>query len=220
LTSPSNEHIRKRADGSDYRLVIADEAHALKTPDSARTMAVLPLLRFAKRAIVLTGTPMPNGCAAELNTFFAALMPAHGIRCGWQNGSEGLPMTYDTWCQTLCEFKRFQITSSYSKDTPIGIRPAEERVSRMLQATQLRRRKADVAQQLPDKWRLRVSLAISPKEMKPVLEQLAKANDFNAEVEGAGPAAGDGEAELPSASPELMKVRSRRTHSTIYSTLN
>ena len=40
-----------------YQVVVCDESHFLKEKKAQRTIAVLPLLKSAKRAICLTGTP-------------------------------------------------------------------------------------------------------------------------------------------------------------------
>jgi SNF2 family DNA or RNA helicase len=43
-----------------FEIVICDESHQLKTRDSARSKAVIPLLQAAKHVILLSGTPSPN----------------------------------------------------------------------------------------------------------------------------------------------------------------
>lgn len=40
-----------------FAVVVADEAHYLKSRNAARTQILVPLLQGAKRAILLTGTP-------------------------------------------------------------------------------------------------------------------------------------------------------------------
>ena len=72
----SNGHLRRTARGAAYQIVVADEAHALKSHDSARTLQLLPLLQQARRAILMTGTPMANACAADVLPLFKALAPA------------------------------------------------------------------------------------------------------------------------------------------------
>ena len=41
----------------DAQVVIADESHYLKNGQAKRTMAIVPVMRSAKRSILLTGTP-------------------------------------------------------------------------------------------------------------------------------------------------------------------
>ena len=57
-----------------YGMVIVDEAHYLKSLESQRTQAVLPLLLLAKRVILMTGTPCPNR-PEELFPLLHALRP-------------------------------------------------------------------------------------------------------------------------------------------------
>lgn len=42
-------------------LLIIDEAHKIKNPNAAVTVAVLEITKYAQSRIILTGTPMPNG---------------------------------------------------------------------------------------------------------------------------------------------------------------
>lgn len=42
-------------------LFIVDEAHKIKNPNAAVTIAVLEITKYATARIILTGTPMPNG---------------------------------------------------------------------------------------------------------------------------------------------------------------
>ena len=57
-----------------YDLVILDEAHYTKSPEAKRTRAALKVAARAKRAWLLSGTPMPNN-PNELYTVFKALWP-------------------------------------------------------------------------------------------------------------------------------------------------
>ncbi|KAJ1619218.1 hypothetical protein T492DRAFT_1087322 [Pavlovales sp. CCMP2436] len=101
---PTNAHVRVRADGRRYEVVIADEAHALKDPDSGRSRALLPLLKSAKRTLLLTGTPMPKACAAELWPLLNALVA----------GGCGLSTSYEKWWKAMCLESRFNPTPSYT----------------------------------------------------------------------------------------------------------
>jgi len=57
-----------------YRCVIVDESHALKSIKAKRTKVILPLLKQAKRAILLSGTPALNR-PEELYTQITTLQP-------------------------------------------------------------------------------------------------------------------------------------------------
>ncbi|NIT75626.1 MAG: hypothetical protein GWO44_01640, partial [Thermoplasmata archaeon] len=56
-------------------LVILDEAHYTKSPDALRTKAALLAAQGAKRAWLLSGSPMPNN-PSELYTVFDYLWPS------------------------------------------------------------------------------------------------------------------------------------------------
>jgi SWI/SNF-related matrix-associated actin-dependent regulator 1 of chromatin subfamily A len=58
-----------------YGLIIVDEAHYLKTFESQRTQAILPLLLATPRVLLLTGTPCPNR-PEELFPLLHALRPS------------------------------------------------------------------------------------------------------------------------------------------------
>jgi SWI/SNF-related matrix-associated actin-dependent regulator of chromatin subfamily A-like protein 1 len=51
-----------------FKIVCADESHMLKTATAARTIAVLPLLQQATRAICLSGTPVLSRPAEVFTT--------------------------------------------------------------------------------------------------------------------------------------------------------
>ena len=55
-------------------LVIVDEAHYLKTVDSKRTQAILPLLLRASHVLLISGTPCPNR-PSELYALMHAVRP-------------------------------------------------------------------------------------------------------------------------------------------------
>lgn len=57
-----------------YNLIVVDEAHYMKSRDSCRTQAVLPLLLNAPRVLLLSGTPCPNR-PEEMYTLLHVLRP-------------------------------------------------------------------------------------------------------------------------------------------------
>ncbi len=72
----SYEFATKYSDGVYSCLLVLDEAHYLKTPDSARTKACLDgYWKKAKKRIAITGTPLPNGRAIEGFALFSKLSP-------------------------------------------------------------------------------------------------------------------------------------------------
>ena len=61
-------------DAADFGVVVADEAHYIKDRDSRRAKAAVPLIQRIRRALLLTGTPMPNR-PVELWCLLVALRP-------------------------------------------------------------------------------------------------------------------------------------------------
>ena len=70
----SNAHLRATAAGAPWQLIIADEAHKLKSVEAARTQTLLPLLHSARHAVLMTGTPLTNSCAADLYPLLSAIV--------------------------------------------------------------------------------------------------------------------------------------------------
>ena len=50
-----------------FNFIICDESHSLKSPTAKRTLYITPLVRKAKRAILISGTPMKS-IPIELHT--------------------------------------------------------------------------------------------------------------------------------------------------------
>jgi SWI/SNF-related matrix-associated actin-dependent regulator of chromatin subfamily A-like protein 1 len=57
-----------------FQIVIADEAHYLKSRDSQRSKSLIPLLKKFKRVLLLTGTPL-LGRPAEIYNLLKILRP-------------------------------------------------------------------------------------------------------------------------------------------------
>ena len=66
--------VRQEAHLQGFRIVIADESHYLKNRKAKRTKVCLPLLKKAKRVLLLTGTPALSR-PAELFTQLSAVAP-------------------------------------------------------------------------------------------------------------------------------------------------
>jgi SWI/SNF-related matrix-associated actin-dependent regulator 1 of chromatin subfamily A len=62
----TNAHLRETSDGRHYAILVVDECHALKSMSSGRTAALLPAMRRARRVVLMSGTPMANSCAADI----------------------------------------------------------------------------------------------------------------------------------------------------------
>jgi SWI/SNF-related matrix-associated actin-dependent regulator of chromatin subfamily A-like protein 1 len=84
--------------GRDWDVVILDEAHYTKTRGAARTVAALTFARAAKRAWLLSATPMPNH-PGELWAPIRALWPGVPRRLGVTSYREWLDM-FCRWSNT------------------------------------------------------------------------------------------------------------------------
>lgn len=69
----SNEQLRLTAASTPYRVIVCDECHALKSMDASRTQTLVPMIQKAERAVLMSGTPMANSCAAEVYPLLKAL---------------------------------------------------------------------------------------------------------------------------------------------------
>jgi len=49
--------------GAKFRMVMRDELHYIKSPDSRRAQAMLPLFQQTKRCVLLNGTPALSNAA-------------------------------------------------------------------------------------------------------------------------------------------------------------
>ncbi|XP_059024082.1 SWI/SNF-related matrix-associated actin-dependent regulator of chromatin subfamily A-like protein 1 [Mustela lutreola] len=123
-----------------FKVVIIDESHFLKNIKTARCRAAMPLLKVAKRVILLSGTPAMSR-PAELYTQIIGVRPtffpqfhAFGLR--------------------YCDAKRHPWGWDYSGSSNLG-----ELKLLLEEAVMLRRLKSDVLAQLPPKQRKMVVVA-------------------------------------------------------------
>uniref|UniRef100_A0A8C0P4C2 SWI/SNF-related matrix-associated actin-dependent regulator of chromatin subfamily A-like protein 1 n=1 Tax=Canis lupus familiaris TaxID=9615 RepID=A0A8C0P4C2_CANLF len=123
-----------------FKVVIIDESHFLKNIKTARCRAAMPLLKVAKRVILLSGTPAMSR-PAELYTQIIGVRPtffpqfhAFGLR--------------------YCDAKRQPWGWDYSGSSNLG-----ELKLLLEEAVMLRRLKCDVLAQLPPKQRKMVIIA-------------------------------------------------------------
>lgn len=129
------ENFQVRHDGKPYEVVVIDEAHYLKSPETARASKILPICKRARRCILLSGTPVMN-CAAEAWSLLAALMPD---RCG----------SFEDFCD------RYSVQDTSVEGTPrqTGVRCSKE-LHLLMSALKIRRRKRDALPDLKKKKRI------------------------------------------------------------------
>ncbi|XP_051479833.1 SWI/SNF-related matrix-associated actin-dependent regulator of chromatin subfamily A-like protein 1 isoform X2 [Apus apus] len=125
---------------STFQVVIIDESHFLKNIKTARCRAAMPLLKAAKRVILLSGTPAMSR-PAELYTQIAAVQPAFFPK-------------FHSFGQRYCDARKMPWGWDYS-----GSSNLTELKILLEESIMIRRLKSDVLSQLPAKQRKMVVVA-------------------------------------------------------------
>ncbi|KAL2302218.1 hypothetical protein Nmel_009637 [Mimus melanotis] len=125
---------------STFQVVIVDESHFLKNTKTARCQAAMPLLKAAKRVILLSGTPAMSR-PAELYTQIAAVQPSF------------FPL-FHSFGLRYCDAKKMPWGWDYS-----GSSNLTELKILLEESIMIRRLKSDVLSQLPAKQRKMVVVA-------------------------------------------------------------
>lgn len=125
---------------STFQVVIIDESHYLKNIKTARCRAAMPLLKAARRVILLSGTPAMSR-PAELYTQIAAVQP-------------GFFPQFHTFALRYCDAKKMPWGWDYSGSSNL----AELKIL-LEESIMIRRLKSDVLSQLPAKQRKMVVVA-------------------------------------------------------------
>ncbi|CAJ0949171.1 unnamed protein product [Ranitomeya imitator] len=125
---------------SNFRVIIIDESHFLKNVKTARCKSATPLLKSAKRVILLSGTPAMSR-PAELYTQIAAVRPSF------------FPRFHDFGVR-YCDAKQMPWGWDYS-----GSSNMTELKLLLEESIMIRRLKSDVLSQLPAKQRKMVVVA-------------------------------------------------------------
>ncbi|XP_063256861.1 SWI/SNF-related matrix-associated actin-dependent regulator of chromatin subfamily A-like protein 1 isoform X1 [Prinia subflava] len=125
---------------STFQVVIVDESHFLKNTKTARCQAAMPLLKAAKRVILLSGTPAMSR-PAELYTQIAAVQPTF------------FPQ-FHCFGLRYCDARKMPWGWDYS-----GSSNLTELKILLEQSIMIRRLKSDVLSQLPAKQRKMVVVA-------------------------------------------------------------
>ncbi|OEH73584.1 helicase conserved c-terminal domain-containing protein [Cyclospora cayetanensis] len=135
--------------------VICDESHYLKNHHAKRTQMICPMLRHARRALLLSGTPALNR-PVELYQQLNSLLPD---LCSYREFS-------DRYC--------LPVFNAFTKRLEDEGHQHEEELHLLLKHTVLiRRLKKDVLTELPPKLRSRIPIEISPKDLKEIRRKLA-----------------------------------------------
>ncbi|XP_077406643.1 DNA annealing helicase and endonuclease ZRANB3 isoform X2 [Vanacampus margaritifer] len=130
-----------------FSVVVVDESHYLKSRNAARTKLLVPLIRSAKRAILLTGTPA-LGRPEELFMQIDALYPK-------------MFGTWTDYANKYCNahYRYFGPRRQWDCRGASNLEELHQRLSQIM----IRRLKAEVLSQLPPKIRQRIPFDL-PKE--------------------------------------------------------
>ena len=124
---------------AEAEIVILDEAHYAKNPDTKRTARALSLATQADRAWLLSGTPMPND-PRELYPPIAALFPEVLVKLGVKD--------YEAWGRMFCNFEN-RYARGRKFRTVTGAKNLD-RLKPLLKGQWLRRLTRDVLRDLPE----------------------------------------------------------------------
>ncbi|PRW20657.1 SWI SNF-related matrix-associated actin-dependent regulator of chromatin subfamily A 1 isoform X1 [Chlorella sorokiniana] len=151
----SYNFVQKMDLGKKFRVaVVADESHSLKESSAQRTKATIPLIKEARRAILLSGTPALNK-PKEIFQQLSALVPSAKLKMS-------------AFGERYCQGNHFD---KYGGASNLG------ELNAMLKSSVLvRRLKRDVLTQLPSKRRQQVILCLD-SEAKKMLAGLQKQLD-------------------------------------------
>ncbi|XP_040913940.1 SWI/SNF-related matrix-associated actin-dependent regulator of chromatin subfamily A-like protein 1 [Toxotes jaculatrix] len=131
----------KQKPGNPFNVLIMDESHFLKNIKTARCKAALPLLKAAKRVILLSGTPAMSR-PSELYTQILAVRPTLFPR-------------FHEFGMRYCNAKQMTWGWDYSGSSNLG-----ELKLLLEECLMLRRLKSEVLSQLPAKQRKVVTVTI------------------------------------------------------------
>ena len=142
---------------NEFKVVIADESHFMKSSKAARTKACLPLLQKARRAILLSGTPAlsrPEELFTQIKAVDYKLVPGGFHKFGLR----------------YCNATQNRFGFDYS-----GSSNLQELKLLLESKIMIRRLKTEVLQELPDKQRQLVILDPSMVKVSKDLKSQAQA---------------------------------------------
>ena len=146
----------------EFEFVIVDESHYLKTRTAARTQLIVPVLKRASHAVLLSGTPALARPVELYPQITALCAPTDPDLFG---------ATFTAFTKRYCAARRGRFGWDVS-----GCSNLEE-LSDKLKSVMIRRRKAAVLTELPQKTKRRVPIELSGKasqELKRCMEHLRK----------------------------------------------
>ena len=135
----------------EFKAIIADEAHFLKSKDSKRSKNLIPIMQQAKRIILLSGTPILNK-PVEIYNLMKIIRP-------------DVTPSFKEFTDRYCNPRQTNYGMDYSGAT------CTQELHHLLQSTfMVRRLKKDVLDQLPDKRRQQIEVPVDQKLLKEINE--------------------------------------------------
>ncbi|SBS86889.1 DNA helicase, putative [Plasmodium malariae] len=139
-----------------YNCIVCDESHYLKNSFSKRTKAITPIIKNAKRCVLLSGTPALNK-PSELYEQVSSIIPNL--------------FNYNEFCERYC----FKDKNIYTRKIEyVGCKHTEELHLFLTNTIMIRRLKKDVLKELPEKLRSKIPVEIPPKELGEILNYYKK----------------------------------------------
>ena len=133
----------------DFKFIIADEAHYLKSPDAKRTKSLMPIIKKSKRVILITGTPI-LAKPVELYPLLCMLRP-------------DLFHNFKLFGYRYCDPKETRFGKDWNGSENI------KELNFILKNIMIRRLKKEVMSQLPPKKRQKVEIQTDPKVIKQIM---------------------------------------------------
>ncbi|GAB1285375.1 DNA annealing helicase and endonuclease ZRANB3 [Apodemus speciosus] len=150
LLTPDAGTLLDALNSQDFRVVVVDESHYMKSRTAARSRILLPMVQKARRAILLTGTPA-LGRPEELFMQIEALFP----------------QKFGTWIEYAKRYCNAHIRY-FGKRRQWDCRGASNlsELHQLLNDIMIRRLKSEVLSQLPPKVRQRIPFDLPPAAVK------------------------------------------------------
>ncbi|XP_032771438.1 DNA annealing helicase and endonuclease ZRANB3 [Rattus rattus] len=150
LLTTDAETLLEALDRQNFKVVIVDESHYMKSRTAARSKILLPVVQKAQRAILLTGTPA-LGRPEELFMQIEALFPQR----------------FGTWMEYAKRYCNAHIRY-FGKRRQWDCRGASNlsELHQLLNDIMIRRLKSEVLSQLPPKVRQRIPFDLAPATVK------------------------------------------------------
>ena len=190
---------------SYYDIIIYDEAHYIKNPDSIRGKFARRMARRCKRVLCLTGTPIPNHVidifpllqVCDPTTWDPAGRAPNGTPVEQGFGAGLIPFA-DRYCnRRLVRFGKKGAPGTHQHWDMSGHSNLDELHDRLRSTCMVRRLKRDVLKELPDKRRQVLVFPLTDEAMKAVEwekrvwdSQKSVLGDFDGSVEDLAKARG------------------------------